>query len=231
MPTNMTWTPATITESLGERVDLRIQGGLDAPGAEGDFIVLVRASADSGLTWTECDLDGSQNGTSPTQALGLHVGATAPATTTPAPASDCSAPTTSEESTDDSSSSKSSEKDDSESETTLPGKKAAAGGCSVSQPSTASASGFSAAGLLLGLAALALAAARRADRWGARRHSSGGVRDAALASASPSPSFSSALAKSSGTGAQTERRAPVAACTNAIQSAWSARRWSAYASR
>lgn len=154
-PTSMTWTPATFAESTGTRVELAIKGGIDAPTAEGDYVVLFRASADNGLTWTECDLDSSENGSSVAQALALHVGAAAPATTEPAPASDYSAPTSSDSSddSDDSSSSKGSKGDDSE-ETAAPGKKAAAGGCSVSQPSNVSASGFSTAGLLLGLAAL-----------------------------------------------------------------------------
>jgi MYXO-CTERM domain-containing protein len=155
-PTKMTWTPATVAESTGERVDVRIQGGVDAPGAEGDFLVLVRASADGGLTWTECDLDGSANGASPSQALALRVASTAPATTTPAPASNYS-PSASDDGASSDTSKKKTAAEEGDSTTAIKtSKKAAAGGCSVSQPTSSTPSqGLPAAGLLLGLAALA----------------------------------------------------------------------------
>ncbi len=149
-PTKMTWTPATVAETTGARADVRIQGGLDAPTTEGDYVVLFRASADGGLTWTDCDLDGSQNGAS--QTLALRVSAAAPATTTPAPAADYNPSSDPSDSDSDSTTSRDDESGPTEEAASKP---AAGGGCSVSQPTSGAPSrGLGGAVLLLGLAAV-----------------------------------------------------------------------------
>jgi hypothetical protein len=154
-PSNMTWTPATLAEATGARAEVRMEGGIDAPTAEGDYVVLFRASADKGLSWTECHLDSSENGASAAQALGLHVAANAPAATTPAPASDYSPNASDTHDDTRSSDDKKSSAEDDDAKTAKAGTKhAASGGCTVAPPSTLPGSSFPLAGLLLGLVAL-----------------------------------------------------------------------------
>jgi MYXO-CTERM domain-containing protein len=85
-PAGMTWAPAILFDPpAGPTFDSQFEGGVDAPAAEGDYIVAFRASADGGRTWTECDLDGSENGFAAEKALSLQVSSVAPPITNPAP--------------------------------------------------------------------------------------------------------------------------------------------------
>jgi MYXO-CTERM domain-containing protein len=83
-PQSMTWTPAVaIDPTTSQNFDARYEGGVDAPLTEGEYIVAFRASANGGVTWTECDTDGSENGYLPTKAILMQVTPSAAATTNP----------------------------------------------------------------------------------------------------------------------------------------------------
>jgi MYXO-CTERM domain-containing protein len=148
--TSMTWSPATALDAMsGTTFESRFEGGVNAPATEGEYLIAFRASADGGATWTECDLDGSQNGYSLANALALQVTPTAPVTANPAP--EPSYPSTSSNDTNDSSNDSASNEDK-----PAPKKKSSDddSGCSVAHV-PGSTSGLPFAALLLGLAAIA----------------------------------------------------------------------------
>ena len=73
-PTKMRWLPArATTEMNGTSFDATFEGAVAAV-ADGDYVVAFRASATGGEGWTQCDLDGIENGFSVDKTLSLRVG-------------------------------------------------------------------------------------------------------------------------------------------------------------
>lgn len=73
-PTKVRWLPArATTEPSGAAFDATFEGSVSALAA-GDYIVAFRASANGGEAWTQCDLDGIDNGFDVAKTLELEVG-------------------------------------------------------------------------------------------------------------------------------------------------------------
>jgi MYXO-CTERM domain-containing protein len=73
-PTKMRWLPARATTTAkGAAFDTTFEGIVSAL-ADGEYVVAFRASANGGETWTQCDLDGIDNGFSVDKTLSLDVG-------------------------------------------------------------------------------------------------------------------------------------------------------------
>jgi MYXO-CTERM domain-containing protein len=74
-PTAIRWLPAkSLATRSGATLDTTFEGTVSAD-KDGDFIVSFRASANGGESWTQCDLDGIENGFSIEKSLALKVGA------------------------------------------------------------------------------------------------------------------------------------------------------------
>jgi MYXO-CTERM domain-containing protein len=74
-PTQMRWLPArATTEVTGSAFETTFEGVVRA-AADGDYVVAFRASATGGEGWTQCDIDGIENGFSVDKTLALTVGA------------------------------------------------------------------------------------------------------------------------------------------------------------
>jgi len=174
-PTKMRWLPARATTQLnGTSFDATFEGTVAAV-ADGDYVVGFRASATGGEAWTQCDLDGIENGFSAEKLLSLEVGAGAdPAETpgeteepgetkpqdVPAPAesssdssSDYSDPPSTDDDYDYADDDASDWMGDEEPTIGKKKKKASAGGCSAAPNGANASSGLPMLGILLGLAA------------------------------------------------------------------------------
>jgi hypothetical protein len=177
-PTKVRWLPATPSnERTGTSFETSFSGAVSA-NVDGEYVVMFRASANGGETWTTCDTDGMENNFSLEKALALKVGTgvagtpatttpgTAPATPTdPSPASDAPSPTPAADS--------SSSSDGTSDETTPEGDESAAadkdkkkktkkeGGCSAAPVGTGSSRYAPVLGLLLGLGVLGRRRIRR----------------------------------------------------------------------
>jgi MYXO-CTERM domain-containing protein len=158
-PTKMRWLPARATsQSKGSSFQTSFEGVVSAL-TEGDYVVAFRASANGGESWTQCDVDGIENGFSTDKALELKVGAvgsSAPSgaepqnTPPPAPAADSSESDYSDLPRDESSD----ESSDDEDEGFTRKKKKSSSSCSASPGSTGTSTGLPMLGVLLGAAAL-----------------------------------------------------------------------------
>ncbi len=166
-PTKMRWLPArAIADAKG--IEITFEGGVTAV-ADGDYVVAFRASANGGEAWTQCDLDGIENGFSPDKTVPLKVGAGDTPTETPSETKPQDAPPPTGSSASDSSSDYSdppsadddSNDDDSSSDplgeeeplAKKKKKKASSSGCSASPSGTTASTGLPALGILLGVAA------------------------------------------------------------------------------
>jgi MYXO-CTERM domain-containing protein len=76
-PTKMRWLPAKQIASSGisPAIDATFEGAVSAL-AEGEYVVAFRASASGGESWTECDVDGIENGFSTDKAIRLTISTT-----------------------------------------------------------------------------------------------------------------------------------------------------------
>lgn len=170
-PTQVRWLPAgALGAKAGEAFDLSFEGVVNA-AAPGDYIVMFRASADGGETWSVCDTDGLV-ASGAGKALSLQVSETpgsTPSPTEPPPAgqpspqdqkpgtdySDPPAPSgdTSTGEGEDGYDPLGDDPEGSSAVKVAPKKKSDAGGCSTTGSSPTS-SGLPALGAALGLAAL-----------------------------------------------------------------------------
>ncbi len=177
-PTKMRWLPARVTtETKGTSFEASFEGSVAAV-AEGDYVVAFRASATGGEGWTQCDLDGIENGFSVDKTLSLQVGAgekpaetetEEPGETKPqdAPPPADSAPSGSgddysdppstdsdDEYSDDDWSSDPMGEDEGSETVGKKKKKSSSGGCSAAPSGTTASTGLPMVAALLGLAAL-----------------------------------------------------------------------------
>jgi MYXO-CTERM domain-containing protein len=171
-PTQMRWLPAKpIGNARGTAFDASFEGAVSALTA-GDYVVGFRASGNGGESWTQCDIDGVENGFNVDRQLELKVtpvgGAptepTTPETTPtspasapppPAPASDTGSGDYSDAPGEDYSTDDSSSDDDEETPAVAKKKKKTSDGCSAAPVGTGASTGLPMLGVLLGLAAVA----------------------------------------------------------------------------
>ncbi len=185
-PTQMRWLASRLTPGTRNGTSLTATfEGIVSAAEVGDYIIGFRTSANGGEAWTQCDVDGIDNGFEVDKLLSLQVvtqvppqgttppagGGTTPPSTSP-PASETTTqseppaatpPSAEADSYDDSASYDSSYDDsvgdtDSEDEGDLPvgkKKKKSSESCSASPVGTAGTSGLPLLGVLLGLAAVA----------------------------------------------------------------------------
>lgn len=166
-PTEITWWPATATQSAKDvpAFDATFEGSVTA-GADGDYIVLFRASGNGGESWQVCDMAGKADTVKAEKALPVRVGTaattptspdgtTVPEGTTPTKPSTATSTATTTDYSDAKSNLPETEGDpgaDEESDIAQPVTKKAAAGCSAAPG--ASSSSFGLVGVLLGLAAI-----------------------------------------------------------------------------
>lgn len=172
-PTKMRWLPArATTEMAGTAFDTTFEGSVAAL-ADGDYVVAFRASATGGEGWTQCDLDGLENGFNVDKTLPLKVGAgetpaeeekpgEAKPQDTPAPTDAPSGgsgddysdpPSADSDDSDYSDDSSSDPMGEDEPVGTKKKKKSSSSGCSAAPSGTSAGTGLPMLGLLLGAAA------------------------------------------------------------------------------
>ncbi|MDF2692219.1 MAG: putative peptidoglycan bound protein [Labilithrix sp.] len=178
-PTKMRWLPARATTTTkGASFETTFEGVVSAL-ADGEYVVAFRASANGGEAWTQCDLDGIDNGFNVDKTLSLKVGkvetpaenpaedpSETPSETEPEnepPPADTSTPSSTSDSDYSDPASDSSDdysddySDDSSSEdedvAVAKKKKTSASGCSASPSGTNASTGLPLLGILLGVAA------------------------------------------------------------------------------